>query len=203
MRKFIIIVVILLIFFGVGGYLYYQQSSKPIGEQVAQKNEAFFVKGDVLCKKSGRDEWSGLDRDSSLADGDMIETSKNSSVEIKFGKDMKNIISAREDTSIKLDVIVASGDKKITLAKGKFLADLEELDSGSKFEVVTPTAVCGVLGTGFETVTSPDTTTVKVYDGQVHVKSAGMRGMISKPVIVSQGSQVVIPKSKAPEQPVP
>jgi len=203
MRKFLIIVVMMLIIVGVGGYLYYQQSSKPVKAQVAQKNEAFYITGDVLCMRSGDDEWSGLDRDACLSDGDRIETSKNSSVEIKFGKDMKNIISAQEDTTVKLDVIAATGDKQITLAKGKFLADLEGLDSGSKFEVRTPTAVCGVLGTGFETIANQNSTIVKVYDGQVHVKSAGMRGLINRPVIVRQGNQVVVQKSKAPQQPVP
>ncbi len=203
MRKLIIILVILLIVAGAGGYLYYQQSIKPVKQQIAQKNEAFYVAGDVLCKRYGDDKWAGLDRDSRLGDGDMITTAENSSVEIKFGKDMNNIISARADTSVKLDAITESGDKKITLEKGQFLADLEALDAGSRFEVKTPTAVCGVLGTGFETTATANSTTVKVYDGKVHVKSTGIRALISKPVVVTQGSQVVINKSQAPEQPTP
>lgn len=203
MRKLIIILVILLVLCGAGGYLYYQRFLKPAEEQVVQKNEVFYVSGNVLCKRSGEDEWSILDRDASLRDGEMISTSEGSSVEIRFGEGMKNIMSAQENTTIKLDAITKSGDKKIALKKGKFLADLEALDSGSRFEIKTPTAVCGVLGTGFETVASTDSTTVKIYDGQVHVKSAGMRGLISKPVIARQGSQAVIHKSKAPEHPIP
>jgi hypothetical protein len=197
-----IIPVILLFLFGVGGYLY-KRSLKPVDKRVVQKNEAFYVSGNVLLKRHGEVGWSGLERDASLEDGDIITTSENSSVEIKFGKDMKNIISAREDTTIKLDAITEGGDKKITLENGKFFADLEALDSGSRFEVRTPTAVCGVLGTGFEAVVNQGSTFVKVYDGLVHVKSAGMRGLISKPVIVRQGSQTVIRKHGAPEQPVP
>jgi len=202
MRKLIIVPVILLVLFGVGGYLY-KRSIRPASRRVVQKNEAFYVSGNVLRKSLGECGWSGLARDASLEDGDTITTSKNSSVEIKFGKDMKNVISAREDTTVKLDAITESGDKKITLENGEFFADLEALDSNSTFEVKTPTAVCGVLGTGFETAAALDSTTVKVYDGQVHVKSAGVRGLIGKPVIVRQGSQTIVRKFSAPEQPVP
>ncbi len=203
MRKFIMIPVILLLLFGVGGYLYCQRFLKPPDKQVVQKNEAFYVTGNVLLKRHGEVGWSGLDCDTSLGDGDIIATSKNSSIEIKFGNDMKNIISAREDTSVELDAITEFGNKKITLKNGAIFADLEALDSGSKFEVRTPTAVCGVLGTGFEAVANRGSTVVKVYDGLVHVKSAGMRGLISRLVIVRQGNQVVIRKHRAPEQPIP
>ncbi len=203
MRKFLVILFILALSAGSGFFVYNRYFSGPMAERAEQANEAFYVSGKVMCKRGGQEQWLELDRDASIRDGDLILTAEDSSIEIKFGKDMKNIISAQEDTTLKLDAISKSGDKAVALEKGNFLADLAELDSDSRFEVKTPTAVCGVLGTGFETVASQDKTTVKVYDGQVYVKSAGIRGIIGKEVIVGQGNQTTVHKSDSPQQPVP
>lgn len=203
MRKVLAIVAVTALLIGAGFFVYNRFIPKPANKRVLQKNEAFYVSGNVMCKRSGRDGWSSLKCDESLKDGDTISTSDNSSVEIKFGRGMRNIISAQEETTVKLEAITKSGNKKVVLEEGDFLADLEGLDSGSTFEVKTPTAVCGVLGTGFETTANQENTVVKVYDGQVYVKSAGVRGLISKQVPVGQGNQTTIPRNKPPQQPVP
>jgi hypothetical protein len=202
MKKILIVIVFICLFAGVY-YLYKGRNTESTSRDILQKNEAFYVSG-YVSHKSGRDgQWSALDVDSAISDGDAIKTSKDSSVEIKFGRDMKNIISASEQTSIELKKIASSGDKRIALKEGTLLSDLKELDPNSRFEVKTPTAVCGVLGTGFEAQAAERSTIVKVYDGRVYVKGIGFRASLAKETIVEQGNQTLVHKSGVPEPPTP
>jgi hypothetical protein len=203
MRKFIVSALIIVAVCGVGFYLYQHNMAVQKSLGIAQPNEAFHVSGYVMYKKAADATWSGLAVDTALEDGVMVKTSKESSAEIKFGKDMKNVIAAQEDTLIELDRISASGDKKIALKQGRLISDLSELDSGSRFEVRTPTAVCGVLGTSFEALADHERTIVKVYDGQVYVKGTGMQSIIGKEVVAREGTQVFIEKSQSPQAPIP
>jgi hypothetical protein len=115
---------------------------------------------------------------------------------------MKNIISASEDTSIEFKRFSHSGDKSIDLDNGRLLSDLKALDPESRFEVRTPTAVCGVLGTSFEAKADDNTTLLKVYEGSVYVKGRGLQSALGKEIVVTEGSQTTINKSMSPETPV-
>jgi hypothetical protein len=203
MFKSIGISIIILILCAAGFYFYNQHVLGPIGQGIAQKNETFYISGYVSHKKADDKQWSVLSADSEISDGDSIKTAKSSGVDIKFGKDMKNIVSASGDTSVEFTKIARSGNKTIKLHQGTLLSDLKDLDSDSRFEVRTPTAVCGVLGTNFETQVVDDNTVVKVYEGNVHVKGVGMQSLWGKEVVVEQGKQTTVGKSTSPEQPVP
>jgi hypothetical protein len=203
MFKAVGISIIILLLCTAGFYFYYQHVSEPISQEIAQRNEAFYVSGYVSHKKADDKQWSVLMADSEISDGDSVKTSKSSGVDIKFGKDMKNIVSASEDTSLEFNKISRSGDKAIKLHQGTLLSDLKDLDSESRFEVRTPTAVCGVLGTSFETQAGDDRTVLKVYEGTVRVKGTGMQSVFGKEVMVREGSQTVIDKSQTPKEPIP
>ncbi|MDD5504095.1 MAG: FecR domain-containing protein [Candidatus Omnitrophica bacterium] len=205
MSKLIVLLIIIAVIAAAAGgvYFYYQKGQVLAAGKASQKNEAFYVSGYVSHKKGREGQWSALTLDTRISDGDYLKTAKGSAVDIKFGKDMKNIISASEDTSLGIKKIELSGDKGINLEQGKLISDLKGLDPGSKFEIKTPTAVCGVLGTGFETIAKDDQTILKVYEGRVYVKGAGMQSVIGKEIVVSEGNQTVIYKSRAPEQPTP
>jgi len=202
MFKTIVILAIIAAACAMGVYFYHQNALQPTGRGIVQKNEAFYIAGYVSHKRAIDGQWSVLSIDSEISDGDSLKTAKGSSVDIKFGKDMKNIISASEDTSVEFKRIARAGDKNIDLKQGRLLSDLKELDSGSKFEVRTPTAVCGALGTSFETQASDDQTVLKVYEGRVHVKGVGIQSVFGKEVLVEEGSQTTINKSMSPETPV-
>jgi hypothetical protein len=64
----------------------------------------------------------------------------------------------------------------------------------SKFEVRTPTAVAGVIGTDFVLIVTPDKTTVIVYSGIVQVTplSSAALGNTSQAVRVNPGQQVEV-----------
>jgi len=201
MIKAIIISIVIIAVCAVGIYFYYQNTLRPISEGIAQRNEAFYIAGYVSLKK-GDGQWSVLSVDSEISNGDSLKTAKGSGVDIKFGKDMKNIISASEDTSVEFKQITHSGDKNIDLKQGKLLSDLKDLDSGSRFEVRTPTAVCGALGTSFEAQATDGQTVLKVYEGKVYAKGVGMQSVFGKEVLVVEGNQTTINKSMSPEPPV-
>lgn len=186
-----------------GFYFYHHNVSQKKNNGIAQPNEAFHVSGYVLYKKADDSAWSGLAVDTVLEDGVMVKTSKESNAEIKFGMDMKNVIAIQQDTLIELDRISVSGDKKIILKQGGLISELNEIDSGSTFEIRTPTAVCGVSGTSFEVLADHARTTVKVYEGQVRVKGTGMRSIVGQEVVVKGGAQTLIDKSHSPQAPTP
>jgi hypothetical protein len=203
MSRTITILIIILVLFAAGFYFYYHNVLQPIGQGIAQRNEAFYIAGYVSHKKAADGQWSVLMVDSEISDGDSVKTSKDSGVDIKFGKDMNNIVSASEDTSLEFSKISRSGDKAIKLHQGTLLSDLKDIDSESRFEVITPTAVCGVLGTSFETQASDGKTALKVYEGTVYVKGTGMQSVFGKEVVVKEGNQTLIEKSRAPKEPIP
>ena len=201
MIKAIIISIVIIALCAAGIYFYYQNTLRPISEGIAQRNEAFYIAGYVSHKK-GDGQWSVLSIDSEISNGDSLKTAKGSGVDIKFGKDMKNIISASEDTSIEFKQITHPGDKKIDLKQGKLLSDLKDLESGSTFEVRTPTAVCGASGTSFEAQVADNQTVLKVYEGKVYAKGVGVQSVFGKEVLVTEGNQTTINKSMSPEVPV-
>ncbi|NQT95790.1 MAG: FecR domain-containing protein [Candidatus Omnitrophica bacterium] len=203
MKKIIIITISVLVIAGIGCGFYYYIANQPTGERITQKSQTFYVSGNAMIKKSHATSWDEIERDMQLSNGDTIRTAKDSAVEVKFGKGGNNIIAATDNTTIELEQITLSGDKKINLKEGQVLSLLEELDSDSTFEVKTPTAVCGVMGTGFEADAAGGITTVKVYEGQVRVKPAGIRGIIGGEVIVEEGNMTTIEKAKVPDKPRP
>jgi len=186
--------------------LFYVSSS---GKEVyrtgpAQNAQTFYVKGIAQVKRGADASWEDVGRDMKVEDGYLVSTAAKSSVEIKFGKDEKNIIACSEDTSVELTKIATEGDKAVDLKKGKLLSLVKGLDADSKFQVKTPTAVCGVTGTGFEAEGDDSKTTVKVYEGTVNAKSANsFPALSSKEVPVKEGEMTVIEKSKPPQQPTP
>ncbi|NQT90772.1 MAG: FecR domain-containing protein [Candidatus Omnitrophica bacterium] len=205
MKKIVIVAIMLLAaaaMVTVAAYLIFKKRQRPAPE--IQKNEAFYLTGKVLLNRKDSDEWQEAERDMAFKDGDTISTAKDSCVEIKLGRDEKNFIGCKDDTTVKFSKIEEAGDKKIELEKGKVMLLVDALDEDSKFEVRTSAAVCGVLGTGFEAVSSEDITTIKVYDGRVYAKTIGIMGIVStEEVIVEEGTMIRIIRSSPPVKPVP
>lgn len=183
---------------------YFLLMKKPRLERPLQKSETFYLSGEVLIKKKGIPEWKKAERDMAVSDGDTITTLAQATAEIKFGKEQKNFIAAKDNTTIKLESIERVGDKKIKVEKGNVLLLVKELDEDSRFELETPTAVCGVMGTGFETEANPEVAVLKVFEGEVHTRGIGIMGMVqSREVAVKEGYMTRIAKRKPPEEPVP
>ena len=201
MKQVIIIVIVVLIFvFAFGAFTKFL--GRPVSKPVPQKSEIFYVSGDVLIKKADSEAWEKAKPDMAAADGDAIKTSDKSAAEIKFGKGEKNFVALGEDTAVTLKKISVKGDKNIELNKGSVLSLISELDANSRFEVRTPTAVCGVEGTGFETTAKEKVAVIKVYEGEVRVAGTGLMGVLpSKAIEVKEGTTTYVEKNRPPAKP--
>lgn len=169
---------------------------------VLEEGETFYISGDVQIQKRGSGQWEKAAVDAQINNGDMISTAENSAVEVKFGRDKKNIVACKANTTVALQRLVETGDKRIELQKGDLMTLIARLDDASSFEVRTPTAVCGVSGTGFETQVAANITTLKVYEGSVYVKSLRRIGPPIERLVVEQGHMTTVGKYKLPTAPV-
>lgn len=170
-------------------------------EDTSKENaEVFFVKGMAQIRKYHERDWQDIEKDTNIQDGDTISTYDDGIVEIKFGKNGKNYLKVSSDTIIKLERIEPEGNKHIVLRKGRVTTLIENLSQRSKFRIKTPQAICGVLGTGFDTETTFDTCTVKVYEGEVGIKGISRLGFpMGDTLTVPSGNKINMRKYKIPE----
>ncbi|MDX2446885.1 MAG: FecR family protein [Desulfobacterales bacterium] len=120
--------------------------------------------------------------------GDTITTGDNSRGLIRLADD--SIIRVHANSKIALNTMISPVEKKhsVLLFFGKLWNKISKKALRKKvFEVQTPTAVCGVRGTDFETASYEDgTMLVRVNSGEVEVDSEVAR----ETLVSNQGTQV-------------
>lgn len=89
-------------------------------------------------------------------------------------------------------------DKRSQLSKGKVFALLEALGPGSDFEVRTPTAVCGVAGSGMFVQTDGNKTTAGCHEDQAYAKGINKDGSLTSKKIIEEGYKCIIEKFTPP-----
>lgn len=164
---------------------------------LAQDDEAkiVYIKGEVKLQKAGQISWVTAGEGMIIEDGDRIKTFKNSTAEIAIDKDKKNIIKIEQETEMLMEKIK---DKRSQLSKGKVLALLEALEPGSDFEVRTPTAVCGVAGSGMFVQTDGNKTTAGCHEDQAYAKGINKDGSFTSKKIIEEGYKCIIEKFTPP-----
>ena len=130
--------------------------------------------------------------------GDTIQTDGNGRARITL--DDGSILNVGSSSNMKVvQHDAASQRTQIQLAYGRLRASAVRLaKSGSSFEVRTPTAVAGVVGTGFDTNVVDGMTTVSVTEGSVNV--CNLEGQC---VTVQAGYTTVVRQNQPPSQPTP
>ena len=128
------------------------------------------LKGDVQVKASAAAGWKAA-RDGDVVDqGAQIKCSAGAEVYVAWGSGHVLKVSPQSTVTLsQLEKSAAGETSKISLEKGKVFANAKKLQTGSTFEIKTPTAVAGVRGTGFEC----SDTSVAVLEGTVEVSSDG------------------------------
>ncbi|MGB3113814.1 MAG: FecR family protein [Candidatus Omnitrophota bacterium] len=132
-----------------------------------------------------------------LEKGDRIKTGGGAYVEIAFDRRMDNVIriEGSSDVALKLD------EENIELVNGEVFAAIKNLKKGEPFRVRTPCVVCGVRGTGWNTVTDSKESTVSVLNGSVFARGINRDGSImEKSFIINQGFERKIKKFERPEK---
>jgi hypothetical protein len=127
------------------------------------------VHGDVQKRAVGVLRWEAVTPGEKIEEGSSIKTGPNSSVEIVTEQGHRFVVNSEttiEFTSLQTD------ETKVHLDSGRVLSKVVHLKDKQTFSVQTPTAVCAVRGTEFETVAGDKGTLIAVYKGIVGIALA-------------------------------
>jgi len=146
------------------------------------------VTGLMEIQRAKQTTWLAGQRDTDVYSGDTITTGDDSRGTIKLVDD--SIIRVHANSKIVLDTMISPVEKKhsVLLFFGKLWNRVGKKALRKKvFEVQTPTAVCGVRGTDFETASYEDgTMLVRVNSGEVEVDNEVAQETLAS----NQGTQV-------------
>ena len=137
------------------------------------------LKGNVQTSSDNGISWKLASNDSNVNQGDFIRTGENSFAKVVLYDDSK--ISINENSMISLNINLINGEEEspnsVMLFLGHIWNSVTKSVQGdeSSFIVQTPTSICGVRGTEFAVMVSPDdgTTFTGVSSGEVEVKANG------------------------------
>jgi len=130
--------------------------------------------------------------------GDTIQTDSNGRARITL--DDGSILNVGSNSNLRIAKHdAATQQTQIQLAYGRLRASAVRLARpGSSFEVRTPTAVAGVVGTAFDLTTGNDMSSISVTEGSVNF--CNLQGQC---VTVPAGYTSTIRDSQPPSQPTP
>ena len=158
---------------------------------------AIAVEGDVLVQKGGAGEWMDLDDGGTLDKKDVIQTGQASRVDISYDKELENVLRVTQNSTVTL-----KDNGEIDMPKGKILAKLDNLKPGSQFNCRTPSAICGVRGSGFGVDTDGPMTKAYAYDHNCYVTSLDPAGNpVGDTMTLKEGYKCVIKEGQPPEKP--
>ena len=152
------------------------------------------VTGLMEIQRAKQTTWLTAQRDTEVFFGDTITTGDESVGIIKLVDD--SIIRVHANSKIVLNTMVSPVEKKhsVLLFFGKLWNTVSKKALQKKvFEVQTPTAVCGVRGTDFETASYEDgIMLVRVNSGEVEVDNE----VVQETLTANQGTQVSFDQKK-------
>lgn len=158
---------------------------------------AIAVEGDVLVQKGGTGEWKDLADGSILDKKDVIQTGQASRADITYDKDLDNVLRVTQNSTVRLQ-----DESEIHMPKGKILAKLDNLKPGSQFNCRTPSAICGVRGSGFGVDTDGPETKAYAYDHDCYVTSLDPAGNpVGDTMTLKEGYKCLIKEGQPPEKP--
>lgn len=128
------------------------------------------VKGDVKADMKGDGNWTSCSQGLKLAKGAIIKTGADSTAEIVFDAQGLNVLKLNPDTQITID------DSLVRMPQGSVIANFGNLKPGSSFTVKTPTAACGIRGSGMGVDFINGMTVVAAYKDKVYVQGLDAAG---------------------------
>lgn len=131
------------------------------------------VKGKVTLKRDATKAWEKAKRGMELGPNAELKTAKKSECVIAFDKALKNVMTIRQNSSLKLEKVLPVS---VSLPQGKVFALIENLESIEDFRIKTPTAIAGVRGTGESVRSGNDGTQVLCFEGGILVQGLDNRG---------------------------
>ena len=151
-------------------------------ESLSGLAKLIITRGSFKINKNGSNEWVTGRSGMSIEYGDKIESSDNTRINLTFPDGSIFIIKSNSVVGF-----ITSDDFKVELGELYFRIGKQ----GKEFQVITPSLVCGDLGTKFiVTVDNMGSTDVNVISGKVYVKDD-----MGKQVTLSEGEHVSGSKS--------
>jgi LysM repeat protein len=156
-----------------------ETSSKPaVFSQSITVTQAVvtYVDGDAALQKDGETSAIPLAANTIVSPGDVLRTGKNGRVELIINRE--SVVRMRENSRLRIDSLrdAAAGSTTTTIrcpGGGIWTKVRRFADKITRFQLIAPNAIAGVHGTVYQTDVSPDSSmVVKVYDGEVSVKSS-------------------------------
>jgi len=137
------------------------------GAVFAEGAKIIDVHGKVTLKQRTSILWGRAWVDMELEKGAQIKTYKNSWCTLAFDDDMKNTLTIRENSQIRLDSLYPV---EVNLPKGRVFALVNEPSKVKEFKIRTPVAVAGVMGTGESVESGNNGTQVWCFDGKLFIQ---------------------------------
>ncbi|NOX88315.1 MAG: FecR domain-containing protein [Calditrichaeota bacterium] len=163
-----------------------------------------FLLGDVQLMRQGKTQWQKIRFNQNIYEGDRIRTSLNARVELAMPDG--SVIKINENTMFDVKEIKTpendrSDRMSFTLWVGSIFAKFQKIvEQRQSRTVESPSAVVAVRGTEFDmTVDQKQTTTVRVYEGRVAIRSKQVAGE----VLVGTNQQSKVEPGKPPTPPAP
>ncbi|MGO4347403.1 FecR domain-containing protein [Paenibacillus sp. MCAF9] len=132
------------------------------------------ISGKAEVKKSGGSKKFNAFKGMAITKGDTILTGSDGKVTMDLDSDKEVTIGT--DTTLVVSELVKSakalgGKTSLSLLKGKVLVTIKKkLDGDSRFEIETPTAIMGVMGTQFTVAYENNESYLGVFEGAVKTK---------------------------------
>ncbi|WFD10527.1 Ig-like domain-containing protein [Tepidibacter hydrothermalis] len=181
--------------------------SAVYAQDALRNAEIIDFNGKVKIMKSGGEKAFKPSKKMKLNQGDRIITGEKSWVKVKIdkNKELKVLESSYVSISELTESIDSNTNKtKLNLVGGRAWVNInKKLNTGSKFEVKTPTAIMGVRGTKFYVSQNDGKTDVTVLEGVVStktrkkvVKEDGSIKEVEKEAFVGKNEKVTVSKDK-------
>jgi len=145
-----------------------------------------FTEGDVKIKGADIEGWKDAEVGTLLVEGDSVRTGKESWAEIGFGDDFVNVVRLEENTKFEL---ISARPVKLGLLAGEIRSLVESLESGTTFEIKTPTAICGARGTGWDTMVDGNDVMVDAFEDEVFFGKTDKEGNLLETITLGSGER--------------
>ncbi|MBM3248627.1 MAG: FecR domain-containing protein [Candidatus Omnitrophica bacterium] len=118
-----------------------------------------------------------------------IQTGRDSYCTLAFDDEMKNIVTIKQNSQIKIDSIKPGN---ISLQKGRVFSLINSLSKNEKFQVRTPAAIAGARGTGWSTDYNGKNASAKCFENTIYVQGLDAKGDITGQMDLLSGSGINI-----------
>ncbi|MBU1037445.1 MAG: FecR family protein [Candidatus Omnitrophica bacterium] len=169
----------------------------PPAEEIVydQANKVFMVKGDVKIRRAENpSSLQDMKVSAILKKGDILETSKDSAVEIVIGENVDKAIKLGENSRLEFQDI---NPAHLNLSRGKVRVTLKKLEPKSSFTVKTPTAISGARATAWSAEVIGNKTKICVFESDVLVRGIDAAGKPNtKKYITGEGTELEVERGK-------